>query len=562
MNQGNYSRDLETLASLRAGAERAGQLSELSADLEAQASRAGRAAVVCLVGPTGAGKSTLLNALAGRPLAIPGADRPTTTVPVIYAPDGVEVPRLDGFREATRHHYQVNSQLPWSGHVLIDAPDVNSIRSDHRDLVAKLALEADVLVVVLHHQGVVEESTTSFVDQWQDRRRLAVVLNRSDEMTDSARKSLMDQTAAMAAQRWGVPADAVFCTSALRAQAGAGQDQGFDALVAWLAGLLESGIVDDLRRDNLRGTERRVASEASLVLDASGQRFDALETAMDDGFAAFSDQAVADSNRRMRARRGDLELTLAREMSKRWRGPGGWLLRFGTWGSVSAVGALAVRRNPLAAGALALGGQAADRLRSSLADYRLDHGSGLAPADSELRSWLLEAFVQARVEADAISSDLGQQVEVSQEQAAEAVCESIAQSWDDVISLDLPEFAESRALRWMRLPLDLPIYALGADVGYRTVLSYLSGSWMPLDFYVNAAALGFLTAAVTYLLTRGFVSFGARVFERRSVAKIRLAILKALELVSTSQKRLLLEPREALLRLSGSMPPGRRQNEA
>jgi energy-coupling factor transporter ATP-binding protein EcfA2 len=549
MKDRKLKEDLQHLASLRSEVGQSDQLEELGHDFEAQEARVASAAVVCLVGPTGAGKSTLLNALAGSEIAIAGADRPTTTVPVIYAPRGADTSRFDAFPEATCHRYDTDSTLPWSGQILIDAPDVNSVRADHRELVRRLALEADVLVVVLHHQGVVEESTTSFVDLWQDRRRLAVVLNRADEMTDEVRASLLKQTSQMATERWGVNPAAIFCVSALEAQRDGGQDDGFEQFVSWLGGLLEQDTVAGIRRGNLEGTRRQLAVRASSALVASQASFDALDLALDEAFSSLGERAVGDATRRLRARRGDLELTLASEMAKRWRGPGGWLLKFGTWGPISAVGALAVRRNPLAAGALAVGGQAADRLRSSLAGYRLERGSGLAPAEAELQAWLAESFRQARVEADAISQPSTQQVLAAQAAAAEALSEGVDQVWDDVVSLDLPEFAESRWFRLSHLPLDLPLYGLGLDVGYRTVFGYLSGAWLPLDYYVNAGALAVVTAATVYLLSRWLVAGGARILERRSTAKIRAKVFANLEEVAAGAKSAVLAPRLSLQRL-------------
>ncbi|MCA9002072.1 MAG: dynamin family protein, partial [Planctomycetes bacterium] len=78
-------RDLEAVAPSRARVE------SLLADLEAQRARVGRAAVLTLVGSTGSGKSTLLNALVGKSIAQPGANRPTTVQPVIYRPSDADV---------------------------------------------------------------------------------------------------------------------------------------------------------------------------------------------------------------------------------------------------------------------------------------------------------------------------------------------------------------------------------------------------------------------------------------------------------------------------------------
>jgi GTPase Era involved in 16S rRNA processing len=168
--------------------------------------------VITLVGATGAGKSTLLNALAGRRIAQEGVDRPTTRQPVIYAPLDADVGELTG--EAVRQpdgrdsegvpdvvRYDAASG-PWTAQVLIDAPDMNSIDEQHRAVVGALAERSDVLVIVLHHQSVLEEASVSFVDAFAGRRQLLFVLNRADELTGAARAALLAQIRQLAATRW------------------------------------------------------------------------------------------------------------------------------------------------------------------------------------------------------------------------------------------------------------------------------------------------------------------------------------------------------------------------
>ncbi|MFT5040565.1 MAG: energy-coupling factor transporter ATP-binding protein EcfA2, partial [Hyphomicrobiaceae bacterium] len=364
--------DLESVRNLRAAKASAPLLDELANDIQALNERDLRAAVVCLVGPTGAGKSTLLNALAGVQVAQEGVDRPTTTTPVVYAPADIDELELGLQVDAKISRYQASADRPWSGHVLIDAPDVNSIRREHRDTVRALAAASDVLVVVLHHQAVVEEITTEFVDGWADRRRVAVVLNRVDQLSTDAAALLLAQVRETASERWGVDPDAVFGVSALRARENEGEDPGFRALVGWLAGLVDAGVVRGIRRTNREGTRRRLATEVGAIADATADDIGLIRSSLAEGWDTFADQANKDVARRLVVRRADVELALGAELAKRWRGPGGILLRIGMWGSVGTLGALALRRNPLAAGAFAVGGQVADKLRSSVAERRLE----------------------------------------------------------------------------------------------------------------------------------------------------------------------------------------------
>ncbi len=152
------ARDVEIALGLRALAPQAGVLESLVHELELQRERRRPAAVVCLVGPTGAGKSTLLNALAGREVARAGVDRPTTSIPTAYLPCDLDEEVAAGLPAADRVAYDPDTTRHWSGHVLIDAPDVNSVVEAHREAVRELVAHSDVLLVVLHHQAVVEQA--------------------------------------------------------------------------------------------------------------------------------------------------------------------------------------------------------------------------------------------------------------------------------------------------------------------------------------------------------------------------------------------------------------------
>ena len=219
---------LAIVAPLRALAERREELEALLADLDRQIARVQRAAVITLVGATGAGKSTLLNALAGRRIAQEGLDRPTTRRPVVYAPLDADVSELVG--EAVAQPGGRDSEGgplverydaatgPWTAQVLVDAPDMNSIDEQHRATVTALAERSDVLVIVLHHQSVLEEASVSFVDAFAGRRQLLFVLNRSDELTPEARDAVLAQVRQLAATRWRAPDAPVLATSARAAQ--------------------------------------------------------------------------------------------------------------------------------------------------------------------------------------------------------------------------------------------------------------------------------------------------------------------------------------------------------
>lgn len=543
-------RDLRSVRELRAAKSRLPVLDELADDLSTVEARELRAAVVCLVGPTGAGKSTLLNALAGVAVATEGIDRPTTTTPVVYAPSDLDEKELQLGTAAKIAHYEASDARPWSGHVLIDAPDVNSIRRDHRDTVHALAGASDVLVVVLHHQAVVEDITAQFIDGWADRRRVAVVLNRVDQLSSDAAALVTAQVRELAMSRWGVSEQAVFAVSALRARENDGDDPGFRGLVAWLAGMVDRGEIKGIRRENREGIRRRLASEVGRIAEASAGEWQLLDGSLAEGWDALVERGGEDTARRLLARRADLELALGSELAKRWRGPGGWLLKIGMWGSVGSIGALALRRNPLAAGAMAVGGQVLDRVRTSVAERRLESGGTLVPQSQEAAVWQEDAFRQARVHADALSPALASDLDACLDSASATLLVSIEEAWADVVELELPEYVGSWRMAWFRLPLDLPLYALAIDVGRRTVSAYVSGGYMPLDYYVNALALAAVAAGVCYMAGRMAVAVAGRAFLRKARKLIASRVHERMTTQAQTTSAVLEEHRRSLERLS------------
>jgi GTP-binding protein EngB required for normal cell division len=104
--------------------------------------------VVALAGATGSGKSTLFNALSGSEVSRPGVRRPTTGV--AHATTWGEDPAdglLDWLEVPRRHRHAPEHAL--DGLVLLDLPDHDSVRLEHRLEVDRLVGLVDVLVWVL-----------------------------------------------------------------------------------------------------------------------------------------------------------------------------------------------------------------------------------------------------------------------------------------------------------------------------------------------------------------------------------------------------------------------------
>ncbi len=149
----------ERLAALREAVELAegrlevpevGQARTLLAKAGARAAL-GDATVVALAGATGSGKSTLFNALSGAEVSTPGVRRPTTGVAhatVWGSADAGAVAEtdrlLDWLEVPRRHRHPPEPAL--DGLVLLDLPDHDSVRLEHRLEVDRLVGLVDVLV--------------------------------------------------------------------------------------------------------------------------------------------------------------------------------------------------------------------------------------------------------------------------------------------------------------------------------------------------------------------------------------------------------------------------------
>jgi len=138
--------------------------------------------IVLLLGPTGAGKSSLLNTIAGAEVSKAGVLRPTTREAVLYASDSDAKHILSGDRlRLIAGDRIVHATAPESsgGVAVIDAPDIDSVERDNRELADVLLEACDLCVFVT--------TATRYADlvPWQVLRRvqerglpLVVLLNR------------------------------------------------------------------------------------------------------------------------------------------------------------------------------------------------------------------------------------------------------------------------------------------------------------------------------------------------------------------------------------------------
>lgn len=152
--------------------------------------RGDAAVVVALAGGTGSGKSSLFNAIARSDVAEVGVRRPTTTDPVALVVGEIEgSDALLDWLEVRKRYTPEKPVGINSGLILLDLPDHDSIRADHKATVDKLVQRVDVLLWVLdpqkYAQGLLHRGYLRDLRQHADVQVMA--LNKIDELTASER---------------------------------------------------------------------------------------------------------------------------------------------------------------------------------------------------------------------------------------------------------------------------------------------------------------------------------------------------------------------------------------
>jgi hypothetical protein len=141
-------------------------------------------------GSTGAGKSTLVNSLVGRRVTAPGVIRPTTRAPVLvhhasdarWFTDDRILPGLarssGASKEARSLQLVVEDAMP-PGLALLDAPDIDSVVAENRQLAAQLLAAADLWLFVTSAARYADAVPWDFLISAAERSAaVAVVLDR------------------------------------------------------------------------------------------------------------------------------------------------------------------------------------------------------------------------------------------------------------------------------------------------------------------------------------------------------------------------------------------------
>lgn len=188
----------DRLARLREAVDAAREigLEAEAAEARAVARRLGRRAgfggavyVMALAGGTGVGKSSVLNALAGDSVSEVRALRPTTDRPLAWVAEQkrAEVDELLDWLKVDQ--VVVHADRTLEDVAVLDLPDVDSVRREHRDLVDTLLPRIDAVTWVVDPE---KYDDARVHDYWRalapHADRLRFVLNKADLLSEADRE--------------------------------------------------------------------------------------------------------------------------------------------------------------------------------------------------------------------------------------------------------------------------------------------------------------------------------------------------------------------------------------
>ncbi len=273
-------------------------------------------------GSTGAGKSTLVNSLVGRQVSAPGVIRPTTRAPVLvhhssdarwFTDDRIlpGLARSTGAAKDSRSlQLVVEDSIP-PGLALLDAPDIDSVVVENRQLAAQLLAAADLWLFVTSAARYADAVPWGFLRAAADRSAaVAVVLDRVPPraMTEvpSHLGQLMSERGLADSPLFAVPETTVDSEGLLPASA-------VQPIRAWLAALAaDQASRAKVVRQTLDGAIAALAAKAPALARSIDEQLEAIEQ-----LRAEADRSYAEAVRMVQVQTADGTL-LRGEVLARW----------------------------------------------------------------------------------------------------------------------------------------------------------------------------------------------------------------------------------------------------
>lgn len=238
-----------------------------------------RPLVVALFGGTGVGKSTLLNRIAGQDIARASAERPTSTQVTAYLHRSQSMDRLPVAFPLAKLNTSLHHEERWKNVLWLDMPDVDSVATEHRDLVMQWLPHVDVVVFVASPERYRDARAWTVLKQQAANHAWLFVFNQADR-GDSTQREDWRRLLAEA----GFDDPALFATRSAPGQEATKDD--FPALVDTLAALSEQQWISELDR---RGITARLTNLYTRVDEVAGPALLPTETAR----ASLSEQWLA-----------------------------------------------------------------------------------------------------------------------------------------------------------------------------------------------------------------------------------------------------------------------------
>ncbi len=460
-------------------------VSETLADIEALSDRLDAKAIVAVVGGTGSGKSTLVNALAASDHAVAaGTDRPTTRSlsAIARSPEDAAVLFQAGFSPDDLAVHAPPS-FPFENLILVDTPDTDSAEAAaYAPLLDRILRQADILLCLFDAANPKRKDNLDRlvrkVSTFQDKH-IFLVLNRCDRIPPDELPALLADFQANTRAAWNASTARTFCISA-RAHL---QDP------AWPDGEHPLGAPDDFPallsalRD-ISGThfaDARLARARFLRTQAETLVRDDIAAcgdwpALRRSLEAFDDALARDLLQKALAKTADASLddALADAITSRWWGPVGTYLSFGT----RLRGALA-RLNPF-------------RFVHPSPDGRLSTGQPTLSAPSvswpDARPFAVEQWppLAADLLAHGFTPDL---LDPEAAITFAPFADHLRQALPALLSRAIARIARRYAHPLLVLLANLPFLALAAFSLWQIASTYLRGTYLPHDYYVQTAFL-------------------------------------------------------------------------